>query len=52
MEEIVNDVVRVVANNDSYKTLSTEHWLEEAGLEYHDTVVYDYFKENYPDLFE
>jgi hypothetical protein len=52
MEEIVNDVVRVVANNDSYKTLSTEHWLEEAGLEYHDTVVYDYFKENYPDLFD
>ena len=51
MEGIVNDVVRVVANNESYKTLATEHWLEEAGLEYHDTVVYDYFKENYPDLF-
>lgn len=52
MEEIVNEVVRVVADNETYKTLSTEHWLKEADLEYHDTVVYDYFKENYPDLFD
>lgn len=52
MEEIVSEVVRIVATSGSYKALSTEHWLEAAGLKYHDQVVYDYFKENYPDLFE
>lgn len=52
MEEIVADVARVVAENESYKTLSTKHWLEKAELEYHDETVYDYFLENYPDLFE
>ena len=52
MEEIVADVARVVAENDSYKTLSTKHWLEKADLQYHDEAVYDYFLENYPDLFE
>ena len=52
MEEIVSEVVRVVANSGSYKALSTEHWLEAAKLKYHDQVVFDYFEENYPDLFE
>ena len=52
MEEIVADVARVVAENDSYKTLSTKHWLEKADLQYHDEAVYDYFLENYPELFE
>ena len=52
MEEIVNEVASLVADSESYKTLSNKHWLEESGLVYHDTVVYDYFKANYPDLFE
>lgn len=51
-EEIINEVAKVIANDDSYKTLSTKHWLEECALEYHDTKVYDYFKDNYPELFE
>lgn len=52
MEEFVNEVVKIVAQNDSYKTLSNKYWLEKAGCTYHDTVVYDYFKSNYPELFE
>ena len=52
METIVGEVARVVAENDSFKTLSTKHWLEKADLQYHDEAVYDYFLENYPELFE
>ena len=51
-EVIINEVVRLVGAGESYKSLSTKHWLEQAKLKYHDSKVYDYFKENYPDLFE
>ena len=51
-EDIINEVARVVANNDTYKSASTKHWLEQSAIKYHDTKVYDYFKENYPDLFD
>ncbi len=51
-EEIINEVARVIADNETYKSSSTKHWLEQAAMKYHDSKVYDYFKENYPDLFE
>ena len=51
-EEIINEVARVVASKDTYQTLSTKHWLEQAAIKYHDTKIYDYFKDNYPELFE
>ena len=51
-EEIINEVARIIGANDTYRTLSTKHWLEQAALEFHDQKVYDYFKDNYPDLFE
>ena len=51
-EEIINEVCRIVASNDTYQTLSTKHWLEQASVKYHDTAVYDYFKSNYPELFD
>ena len=51
-EEIINEVAKVIASDDTYRTLSTKHWLEEASLKYHDTTVYEYFEENYPELFE
>ena len=51
-EDIINEVARIIATKDTYQTLSTKHWLEKAAMKYHDTKVYDYFKENYPDLFE
>ena len=52
MEEFVNEICEIIAKNDTYKTLSTKYWLEDAALKYHDTVVRDYFKSNYPELFE
>ena len=51
-EEFINEINEIVAQNDTYKTLSTKHWLEEALIKYHDDTVYDYFKSNYPELFE
>ena len=51
-QEIINEVARVVASKDTYQTLSTKHWLEKCAIKYHDTKIYDYFKENYPDLFD
>ena len=52
LEGYINEIVQIVSNNDTYKNLSKKHWLEEMNLKYHDTVVYDYFKENFPDLFD
>ena len=52
MEKFVNEICEIVANNESYQNLSTKHWLEEADILYHDKVVYDYFKSNYPELFD
>ena len=52
LETYINEIVQLVANNDTYKTLSKKHWLEEMNLKFHDQVVYDYFKTNFPDLFE
>ncbi|MCD8194755.1 MAG: hypothetical protein LUD22_00380 [Coprobacillus sp.] len=52
MEDAVNNVAKLVAQTSSYSSLSTEYWLEQATLTYHDDVVYDYFYSNYPDLFD
>ncbi|MGM9873839.1 MAG: hypothetical protein ACI31G_02820, partial [Bacilli bacterium] len=52
MQEIVNEVAKVIASGESYTTLSNKYWLEKLNLKLHDTVVYEYFKSNYPELFE
>lgn len=52
IENYINEIVQIVGDNDTYKTLSKKHWLEEMNLKYHDQVVYDYFKSNFPELFE
>ena len=52
MQEIVSEVTKVVATGESYSTLATKYFLEKMNIEYHDDVVYDYFKETYPELFE
>ena len=52
LENYVNEIVSIVADNDTYKTLSKKHWVEKMELKYHDQVVYDYFKANFPDLFD
>ena len=51
LEGYINEIVQIVANNDTYKNLSKKHWLEEMKIKYHDTEVYNYFKSNFPDLF-
>ena len=52
LETYIDEIVQLVADNDTYKTLSKKHWIEEMNLKYHDKVVYDYFKTNFPELFE
>ena len=52
MEEYVNAVLKIVAKSDSNESLSKKHWLSQMNLEYHDQIVYDYFKANFPELFE
>ena len=51
-ETIAREVCEQVAKISSYSGLAKDHWLKEMSLEYHDTAIYDYFKSNYPDLFD
>ncbi len=52
MEEIVNEVTKIVSKGSSYSSLATNHYLKAMSLKYHDDKIFEYFKENYPDLFE
>lgn len=52
MSDYINEVAEILVKDDSYQTLSKKHWLSEMKLEYHDTVVYEYFKTNFPELFD
>jgi hypothetical protein len=52
MNEITDEVAKLVGDTGSYASLSKSHWLEKMNIKYHDQTVYDYFKSNYPDLFE
>ena len=49
---IARSVTKVVGESSTYATLAKEHWLKKMELEYHDQKVYDYFKDNYPKLFD
>lgn len=51
-EEIINSVSEILAESGTYNSLANKYWLELATLKYHDQTVYDYFKANYPELFE
>jgi len=52
MDEVIDEIAKVVGASGSYATLSRNHWLEKMDLKYHDQAIYDYFKTNYPDLFD
>ena len=52
MDEVINTVAKIVGGTGSYSSLSKSHWIEKMEILFHDQVVYDYFKSNYPDLFE
>lgn len=52
MQEIINEVAKIVGKGESYSTLATKKYLKAMSIEYHDDSVYDYFKSNYPELFD
>ena len=52
MDEVIDEVAKIVGETGSYATLSRNHWLEKMDIQYHDQKIYDYFKTNYPDLFD
>ena len=52
LETYINEIVQLVADNDTYQTLSKKHWIEKMNIKFHDTVVYNYFKDSFPELFE
>ncbi len=52
MEEMINEITKIVGVSESYGTLATKYYLEKMEIKYHDQAVYDYFKSNYPELFE
>ena len=52
MDQVIDEVAKIVGETGNYATLSKNHWLEKMDLKYYDQKVYDYFKSNYPDLFD
>ena len=52
LNAVISEVTTKVAETGSYSSLSKEYWLKKMDIKYHDQSVYDYFKSNYPDLFE
>ena len=52
LETYINEIVQLVADNDTYQNLSKKHWIKKMDLKFHDTVVYDYFKATFPEIFE
>ena len=52
LNKVISEVTTKVAETGSYSSLSKEYWLKKMNITYHDQKVYDYFKSNYPDLFD
>ena len=52
MERIINEANHIVAAGGSYSSLSAKKYLKAMNIQYHDTDVYTYFVNNYPELFE
>ena len=52
LETYINEIVQLVADNDTYQTLSKKHWIKKMNIKFHDTVVYDYFKTTFPEIFD
>ena len=51
MEKYVNEIAKTLSSNSTYENLAKKYWVSEMAIKYHDTVVYDYFKTNFPELF-
>lgn len=51
IQDMTNEIARLIAEGSTYKSLAKEHWIKEMGVKFHDTVIYDYFVSTYPDIF-
>ena len=51
-EEVARHIAKILGTKDTYTTNAYTSYLKLYTFTYHDTSVYDYLKETYPDLFE
>lgn len=51
-EDIAKEVTHVLSAKDSYINNAYESYIKLYSVMYHDTTIYDYFKEQFPDLFD
>ncbi|MDD4154428.1 MAG: hypothetical protein PHT30_03340 [Bacilli bacterium] len=52
IEEVAKEVTHVLSAKDSYINNAYESYIELYSIMYHDTSIYDYFVEQFPDLFD
>ena len=51
-EDVAFEICNLLADNSTTKSNAMEFFLEESEILYHDDKILEYFKENYPNLFE
>jgi hypothetical protein len=51
-ELVAGEIAKILAQREGSKNSSTLHWLEEASLTFHDQAIFDYFKQQFPDLYD
>lgn len=51
-EEVARQIAKILGTKDTYTTNAYTSYLKLYTFTYHDTSVYEYLKETYPDLFE
>ena len=51
-ESIANEVAKLYATKDTYINDAYSKYIEDSKIIYYDQVIYDYFKEKFPELFD
>lgn len=51
-EEVAHKVASTLGTKDSYINNAYSSYIEKYSVVYHDSAIYDYFKEKYPELFD
>lgn len=51
-EEVARELANALGTKDTYSNKAFSALIEAYAIKYHDTSIYDFFKEKYPDLFE
>ena len=51
-ESVAFEIANVLGNKDSYVNSAYANYIEQYSIAFHDTTIYDYFKEKFPELFE